>query len=217
MSPYETLHFPIDIKVPNNAYPGGHYVAVFFQKVNSLNKNQSIGVVSRIGALFFLSVGGNVYYNAKLTGIDLKSNVPHLGNFYFPLISMNNFDVISTVENIGNDYIIENGIIYLEKSNNQKKTISNIPQHIILQKEKRKIMSNVKESLSFGQYSIYSSIKYGYNQGSIDSKSIVILPIYLIILTSVAILFILYIITFKRKFLFNYLKEKYEKVYKKIR
>jgi hypothetical protein len=217
MAPYETLHFPVDIKVPNNAYPGGHYVAVFFQKINNINKNKSIAIVSRIGALFFLSVGGNVYYDAKLTNIDLKSNVLHLGNFYFPFISMNNFDVISTIKNLSNDYIIENGSIYLDKSNNQRKTISNIPQHIILQKEKRKIVSNVKESLSFGQYNIYSSIRYGYNQGSIDSKSIIILPIYFIILTSLVILFILYIVTFKKKFLFKYIKEKYEKVHKKIR
>jgi hypothetical protein len=193
--PQETLRYGVNIVVPKNAYPGGHYVSVFFQKVNSIKSNPSVGVIPRIGSLFFITIGGNLYYNAKIQKNEIKTNIFHIGKTYFPFFKMSNFSVLTEVKNLSNDYITEKGQVYINNSFDIKKVLSVIPTHILLQKEVRNFNSSIKNSLSLGNYKIYTSINYGYNEKVIYSKNIVVIPIYIILLTIMSLLFILYILT----------------------
>ncbi len=207
--PYETVKYPVTVDVPQNAYPGGHYVSIFFQKVNSIKSTPSVGVIPRIGSLFFITVGGNVYYNAQIKKISILSSLFHIGNTYFPLFSMNNIKTSTIIKNLSNDYIVEKGKVYLENTFNLNKTKYSLPKHIILQNEARYLNSVIDANIGIGTYKVYTAIDYGYNQKVIVSKNIIIIPLFFLLLTFFIIFFTLVIILIN--IIFNFIKSIYEK------
>lgn len=58
----------LTIQIPNDAEPGGHYATVFFQSLipKEILSQTTISLASRIGALFFLVVAGDVHTRGTL-------------------------------------------------------------------------------------------------------------------------------------------------------
>jgi hypothetical protein len=61
LNPRERQTLTFSISTPADAEPGGHYAAIFFEPVAaaSSTNTSSIGISQRVGALLFITVGGN--------------------------------------------------------------------------------------------------------------------------------------------------------------
>lgn len=56
----ESLNFPVALKVPSDAQPGGHYAALFFsEQPTGVVPGQAVTTVARTGVLFLVSVAGD--------------------------------------------------------------------------------------------------------------------------------------------------------------
>lgn len=192
--PKGTIDIPIKIKIPLNAAAGGHYVTVFFQSSNIQKSNSNVGVISRLGSLFFITINGNIFYNSKINDISLESNVPHFANFYFPLFNISSINTKTIVQNLGNTYINEHGYLKIQNTGGGGGKSFSLPEHLILQNEKRILDKNIGYNFNIGAYKISSTLIYGYNQRSISIRNIYVIPIYLIILLTFLLGFCILII-----------------------
>lgn len=68
LGPGQAMNLPLEIAVPKNAEPGGHYAAVFFlSQPPSSDKSQSdVGIESRLGSLILLRVSGDFVQDASI-------------------------------------------------------------------------------------------------------------------------------------------------------
>lgn len=79
----QRMDVPFEVKIPENADPGGHYATIFFTQENTTaNVNASqITVNLKVGTNIFLSVAGEVHQAASVSSfstIDGKKHFNHL-------------------------------------------------------------------------------------------------------------------------------------------
>ena len=70
INPKSSEKVTITVDIPTNAEPGGHYGVVFFEPVipkDSPDKS-SLGISSRIGALFFVTASGEILEKGRVLG-----------------------------------------------------------------------------------------------------------------------------------------------------
>lgn len=67
LGPGETLNLPIEIEVPANATPGGHYAAIFFlAEPPNFADSGNLGIGTKLGSLILLRVNGDFMQDANL-------------------------------------------------------------------------------------------------------------------------------------------------------
>lgn len=67
MGPGETINFPIEINIPYNAEPGGHYAAIFFYTEPPAGSDDGkVSLSAKLGTLFLLRVSGDFVQNASI-------------------------------------------------------------------------------------------------------------------------------------------------------
>ena len=71
LKPKESKEIQFQIKIPNDAEPGGHFASVFWG--TSSNKAGAVSIGSKIGVLVLLSVNGNVKEEGGLVDFNLKN------------------------------------------------------------------------------------------------------------------------------------------------
>ncbi|MHB8362612.1 MAG: hypothetical protein ACYDBX_03255, partial [Patescibacteria group bacterium] len=126
------------------------------------------------------------------------------------------------VQNLGNTYINEHGYLKIQNNGGGGGKSFNLPEHLILQNEKRILDKNIGYNFNVGAYKISSTLLYGYNQRSISIRNIYVIPIYLIILLTLLLGLCILILVKSRRFICAYLclileKISYEiKKYKKV-
>ncbi len=220
--PKSRINIPVYIKVPLNAIPGGHYVTVFFQSLSIERSNSNVGVIPRLGSLFFITINGNIFYNSRINNVSLESNIPHFSNFYFPLFNIPSINTRTVVQNLSNTYINEHAYLKVQSLSEDKVESFNLPQHLILQNEKRILNKNIGYNFNIGAYKISSTLLYGYNQRSKDITSIYVIPIYLIILLTLLLGFCILVVVKNKRLVVRYISSILKKTnygikkYKKI-
>ena len=81
------------IAVPQDALPGGHYAGVFFEPVVNLNKSESASYTSaQVGALFGLTVEGDINYDALIKEFGVGQNLYEFGPVKFTTTIENQSD-----------------------------------------------------------------------------------------------------------------------------
>lgn len=77
LSPSQTQEMNFEIKVPDNAEPGGHYAVALFQADSPVMANKNVKVSTSVGLLFLLTVEGDLKFPALNQQIELtKINLP---------------------------------------------------------------------------------------------------------------------------------------------
>jgi len=102
LKPQERREFPFKISIPNNAQPGGHYVALLFRAVlpeEAENKPKSgVGISGRVGTLVLVEVTGDVKKSGEITSIEAPKFISH-----GPL------EAVFKVKNTGNSHFSPEG------------------------------------------------------------------------------------------------------------
>jgi len=99
----ELKRVEFQIRVPENADPGGHYAAIFLSNTPPSNGNGSVGISSKIGTLVLLRVEGDVVEQAKLASFGLAENKKIAGSLPVKFITR--------IENNGTVFVKPSGTI----------------------------------------------------------------------------------------------------------
>lgn len=70
----ERKNFPVTVKIPADAEPGGLYGSVLVGTVSNSDQNGGSSIVSRLGSLFFVKVSGPVNEKGSLKEFSKKNN-----------------------------------------------------------------------------------------------------------------------------------------------
>ncbi len=141
LQPGEKQRVPFTIRVPEQAIPGGYYVALFFSSVPPVLSPQGMVVVgSKVGALLLVTVEGGSVSSWRVVdhALGMPSSVSHL-----PAA----FDL--TIENRGNVHVVPEGTITIKNmfgsivarlplQRNQPRVLPSSRRHLLLTWQKEK-------------------------------------------------------------------------------
>jgi hypothetical protein len=196
LGPKEEKEISFQIKIPDNASPGGYYGAIIAATAppqvrgEGRERGAIIGVAQQTACLVLLQIAGPVEENAMVREFSTDKD------FYFQIPLEVKF--ISRIQNLGNVHIKPSGII--EIKNYFGKTIETIPVNQdganVLPKTIRRFENSWKRDIGFGKYTASLALTYGTppDRGGQGIKSLYaqtsfwILPLKIVLPIAVGIL-----------------------------
>ena len=185
----ERMVLPVEISIPENAEPGGLYGSVLIlsnppREELKAEKEKAMGqvkIVSRIGALLFIRVAGDVDESGFLE--DFKS-----GKKYYEKGPIN-FEIL--FENDGSVHLNPYGKIEIVNLLGKKIDEIEITPFFVMPDSRRMDEVRWNSNFLFGKYKALITLNRGYGEGIIDQKSVVfwVLP-WKIILAALAVIFL---------------------------
>jgi len=167
----QRIHLPIEIAIPEDAEPGGRYGVVFASalppeieaEVGEEEAKPMVGIVSRVGCLFFIRVKGEVIENGFLKSFGTKDLKKYFeqGPITFEFLFENN----------GNVHLAPYGIIEIKNLFGKKVDEVEIDPYFAMPDSVRIREMKWDRKLLFGRYTALASVNRGY-QDIIDQKSI---------------------------------------------
>jgi len=211
LGPKEEKEISFQIKIPDNASPGGYYGAIVAATAppqlrgEGRERGAVVGVAQQTACLVLLQIAGPVEEEAMVREFSTDKD------FYFQIPFKIKF--ISRIQNLGNVHIKPSGII--EIKNYFGKTIETLPVNPdganVLPKTIRRFENSWEKDIGFGRYTASLALTYGTppDRGGQGIKSLyaqtsfwilplkIILPIVAGILTFVTI-FVLFLRFYKQ-------------------
>jgi hypothetical protein len=117
LQPGESASLTFDVRIPEGALPGAHYMGVF---ASAAAGEGNVGAKARIGSLVFLHVAGEVHEEARIVDVSTKQFI----------VKENTAEVYIRVENLGDIHIIPEGTVTLIGEETQ--TPINVSQEKVL-------------------------------------------------------------------------------------
>ncbi len=161
----EKITIPVEISIPKNAEPGGLYGSVIVETNPIADKQQSgkegVKIVSRIGALFFVKISGNVIESAGLK--DFRTN-----RFFYekgPIL----FNI--AMENKGSAHLVPYGIIEIKDMLGRVAGIVEADPWFVMPDSIRTREIKWDGNWLFGRYGASLKVNRGY-QDIVDEKTI---------------------------------------------
>jgi hypothetical protein len=164
----ESIDVPLEIIIPDNAVPGGHYSLITF-KIEAISQFDASGITikSEVGAVTLITVPGDTVENAYI--VDDSSSLVSFGGV---------FKFSQTIFNDGNIHLlptIETNII-----NSKGEIVDKIvqPYKLLLPNTKRTLITEWDSKKYFGKYTAQTTVSFGTPTQNINSDvlSIFILP-----------------------------------------
>jgi len=164
----ERASLPIEIKIPEDAQPGGLYGSVLINARSLEEKeagkegiNSQISVVSRIGVLFFIRVKGDIETDGRIKTFDTDKN------FYkeAPV----NFNM--TYDNTGTIYLSPHGVIEIRNFLGKKVDEIEVNPWFVMPGFLRSRSVAWKKDLAIGKYTAHLNLNRGY-EGKIDTAKV---------------------------------------------
>jgi len=221
LKPLDRVKLPYRITIPDDAIPGGHFAAIFWNNAppNDLNTGE-VGVGSKIGILVLLKVSGDITEAGSFIGFGTENNKTFFTtppvNFWYRF------------ENAGNDRVKPSGTILVRNTFGLKSAEFNanptdgnvLPQSIrkltaswlekdhwgneVKPPQDKSFMSMAMYELKhfhFGRFTAHLNLEYGTEGKTANAKvSFLIIPWHalVIIIPTLFILLVLGIIFLKR-------------------
>lgn len=167
----QRISLPVEISIPEDAEPGGRYGVVFAsalppkieEKTEEKEAKPTIGIISRVGCLFFVRVKGNVTENGFLKNFETKDTKKYFekGPITFEFLYENN----------GNVHLIPYGIIEITNLFGKKVAEIEVDPYFAMPDSVRLREAKWDRGFLFGRYTALASLNRGY-QDIIDQKSI---------------------------------------------
>jgi hypothetical protein len=185
--PGEMIEVPVVINVPQDAPPGGHFLAIGFGTAPAKQKGSGISIGVNVLSLVYINVSGNRIDKISVSEFNAKKVY-----FGFPV------KFAYKIKNEGNTYVRPTGDI--EISNIFGRLVANLKvneRELQILPGKEKVLENEwKTNFAFGPYKAKFNIYYGLNQ----SKNLVfnywffMFSIKAIIITLLLIIFVFLIL-----------------------
>jgi len=167
----QRISLPIEIAIPEDAEPGGRYGVVFASalppKIEVRPEEEEakpmIGIISRVGCLFFVRVKGEMNENGFLKNFTTKDMKEYFekGPITFELLYENN----------GNVHLAPYGLIEITNLLGKKVGEVKIDPYFAMPDSVRLREIKWDKEFLFGRYTALASLNRGY-QDIIDQKSI---------------------------------------------
>ncbi len=187
LQPKQVQSVGVNVSVPKNGEPGGHYLTIYatpLVPVNSLTSKQAHQLV-RVGVLTSIIVKGKIVQNESITGFRANKG--------FYLSTPVNFNV--GLKNSGNIHLLITGNVSIYNYSDKKVKTLAFPASIILPKTSKNISLTWNHPWALGPYTARVSLIYGTNHNSVTYKDVSfwVLPWPLIAFYTICILLIIYI------------------------
>jgi hypothetical protein len=182
----------VQINVPANAEPGGHYGVVRFTGLPPNVDGTGVSLSASIGALILLRVSGNITEQLSITDFYASKHDARKGFFETGPITLN-----ERIKNEGSIHVKPSG--YVEVYNTFGKRVQHLaisdPPHNILPDSIRKFSQTTDKKFMFGRYTVKFKASYGDNK-SISSRTISfwVIPYRLIAALLIALLTLLFLL-----------------------
>lgn len=191
LKPQERKEIKINIKIPKNAEPGGHYATILFEPlIPQTSSTKSVGIATKVGILAFLVVKGDIVENCEIISFNTKK---------FWLSIPINLEI--TLKNTGNIHLLPRGKIVIR--NLRKKIITVLPlnNNMVLPQTSKPINIEWTKNNIFGRYTAELELNYGSENQSLKSNSIVFwfMPINYTLLFILLTLIVIYLTINKKK------------------
>ena len=188
LDPFETREVKVDIVVPDNAGPGGHYATIRFKPVTPPAADQQIKVESEVAALLFINVAGDIQENIEFLNIDT------------PAYATRGLLPISfRLANIGNTHSLVKNTLTIKKGDSVVYEEDIKPQ-IVLPNTIRTFESGW-EAAGFGSYSVQVVTQFGSDNSVVSSSGATVFigpPLLPLAIGSVVVIVLVSIIVTKR-------------------
>jgi uncharacterized membrane protein len=185
--PGEMIEVPVVINVPQDAPPGGHFLAIGFGTMPAKQKGSGISIGVNVLSLVYINVSGNRIDKISVSEFNAKKVY-----FGFPV------KFAYKIKNEGNTYVRPTGDV--EISNAFGRLVANLKvneRELQILPGKDKVLENEwKTNFAFGPYKAKFNINYGLNQ----SKNLFfnywffVFPIKAIIIALALIIFVFFIL-----------------------
>jgi len=185
--PGEMIEVPVVINVPQDAPPGGHFLAIGFGTAPAKQKGSRISIGVNVLSLVYINVSGNRIDKISVSEFNAKKVY-----FGFPV------KFAYKIKNEGNTYVRPTGDI--EISNVFGRLVANLKvneRELQILPGKEKVLENEWiNNFAFGPYKAKFNIYYGLNQ----SKNLVfdywffMFPIKAVIIVLLLIIFVFFIL-----------------------
>ena len=198
LKPGQKITFPVEISIPLDAEPGGLYGSILVSSEAEMQGQTGTTVISRLGALFFVNVNGEVVKEGKLTSFAKADD--ENGNSSFELL----------FENTGNNHLNPYGYIDIFNLVGTQVGEIEIEPYFAMPDSVRFRKVEWDSGKLFGRYKAVVTMNRGYDD-KVDELSLIFWVISVKILVTVLgilLLLILIIMWFIKNFDFNITKEK---------
>jgi len=166
----QRISLPVEIAVPQDSEPGGRYGVVFASalppKIEAEAEKEEakpiVGIISRVGCLFFVRVKGEVIEDGSLKSFETKDLKKYFeqGPINFKLLFENN----------GNVHLAPYGVIEIKNLLGKKIGEVEIDPYFAIPDSVRLREIKWDKELLFGRYTALASVNRGY-QDIIDQKA----------------------------------------------
>lgn len=183
----------IQINIPKNASPGGHFGVIRFTGTPpALNGGSGVSLSASLGALVLLTVNGNIVENLQTSSFSVTPNGGRPSSFF----QSDPFYFNEVLKNAGNEQVIPTGIITLKDMFGHTVLQMNInePQGNILPGTLRKFTevvnhNDVGSKLFFGAYTASFDVKYGTPiKNLVGTLKFWVIPVNLILIWAVVLI-----------------------------
>lgn len=165
----QRISLPVEISIPLDADPGGHYGVVFAVIKSPSSGGEGgeeaiqgqISIVSRAGTLFFIRVNGEADEDGRLTELKTSKNFYEKGPISFEVFFENN----------GSVHLTPYGTIEIKNILGKKIDEIELDPWFVMPDSLRLRKVNWEKEFLFGKYTAVISINRGY-QDIVDQKSV---------------------------------------------
>jgi hypothetical protein len=165
----QRIHLPVEISIPSDTEPGGHYGVVFALAKPSIPAAEAeketaegqIAIISRVGALFFVRIAGEVNEDGFLKDFKASKNYYESGPVPFELFFENN----------GSVHLTPYGVIEIFNLLGKKVDEIEIDPWFALPDSLRLREIKWEKGFLLGKYTAVASVNRGY-EDIIDQKAI---------------------------------------------
>jgi len=162
LSSGQQISLSVKISIPEGTEPGGLYGAVF-ASARFAGDKESVNVVSRLGSLFFVKVGGESFEDGWLKKFDTK-----MGKKFFENGQVS-FEIL--FENMGNVHLLPHGVIEINNMLGRRISSIDIDPWFVMPDSLRAREIKWSAENSFGRYKAHLKINRGY--GDIADEAVV--------------------------------------------
>jgi hypothetical protein len=157
----ETLTFKVDVAVPSDATPGGHYAVLFASRtVDRYQEEAGVKFTSRVGTLFLITVSGEIIESGSLD----PPEVPKLSE-YGPI------DIGLVFNNEGNVHLKPSGKVIIRNFFGREVAEIDVREWVVLPEASRRTLVQWDGHRLIGRYTATAELSFGSDGMPVYSQS----------------------------------------------